>query len=115
MVNSAKLIMIDYMCPARPNSLFLDSEMNDFYFFTYPTSPMSQVAFAENYNEIYRVSKNDFGDSKYSRIEFKENKSLIYAFVIASIIALFGAAFAVHLSFMLVKSLQRQYQKFLIG
>ena len=107
--------MIDYVCPARPVSLEFDSEINDFYFQQYPTTPITAVAFVLGYNQIYAVAKNDFGGAKYVQIMFADNPMLVGAFAIAAIIAIVGALLFVQLTIMLVKSLKRQYDKFLIG
>lgn len=108
-------MLIDYFCPARPNSLELDTEVSTYFFKMYPTTPITKVAFVQNYNEIYEVVVNDFGQAQYARIVFAANQMLVNAYGIAGAIALLGALFGVHLSHVLFKELRKRYNKFLIG
>jgi hypothetical protein len=73
------------------------------------------VGFVLGYNELYAVAKNDFGGAKYVPIQFGDNPMLVGAFAIAGTIAIVGALLFVQLTLMGVKSLKRQYDKFLIS
>lgn len=73
----------------------MDKDINDYFFTLFPTTPTSKVAFAEGYTELFEVAKNDFGEAKYSRITFSQNKTLIAAFAIALIIAGVGGLFTI--------------------
>jgi hypothetical protein len=100
-IDSSKLVMVDYVCPSRPNSLLMDTEVNEYFFL--------------DYNEMWEVKINDFGQSKYSRIQFESNNMLVAAFAIAATIAFIGALFGVHLSIIGTKELKKKYNAFLIG
>lgn len=60
-LDSSKVVVIDHYCPARTNTLEFDSEISAYYFFQYPTTPISQVAYVEGYGQFYQVVVNDFG------------------------------------------------------
>ena len=67
------MVLIDYVCPARPSALDIDGDVSDFLNMQYPTSPTTKVAFSNDYNDIQEVIVNDFGQAKYSGIQFKDN------------------------------------------
>jgi ABC-type dipeptide/oligopeptide/nickel transport system permease component len=83
------------MCPARPVSLSIDTDINDNLFQMYPTTPLSKVAWIQGYNYLYDVVRNDFGDSKYSMISMSQNKMVVNSFIIAGVIAFFTALLGV--------------------
>ena len=101
-------------CTVSNSTLDIDSQISSYLTNTYPSTTKSSVAWVSGYSQFQSVISSELVNAKYHQIAFTDNPLIVASFVIAAIIAIFGAIFCFYLATIVLKSFHFKYDRYLM-